>query len=825
MVTTQIARTRRPPRMSCSLVLAGLAAIAGGCGPEEPPRAPAARPGSILTARAPAETASARAERIARVQADASADYDVTDVGGILKTHNRAQRFDAEFADRVELRFAGGDHLAVSLQAYGCDGELEQTRGGSPHGTGNRVEYRREGVRSGDAPTEWYVHGPLGLEQGFTLETPLGCGGRDSVIEVALGGTLSPMMARGGQRVLLRSGHGTAVAAYGDLHVADATGRQLRSRLEVGVGSVRIWFDESDAVHPVRVDPLIGIEQAKLVSTEAEAYYDELGTSVALWGDTALTIGDKGPVYLFERAEGVWAAPASLTSNDPTYMYTFGSSIAISEDTILVGAGAVYVDEFTTHPGLVDVLVRSNGQWTYEASLQAADGLPYRTFGDAVAVWGDTAVVGSPTDVYTIPSGSGSVFVFTRSAGTWTQQAMLVTSTGSFLDLFGRSVAISGDTLVVGAMQDDDKGVDAGSAYVFEREGDVWTERVKLFGDDTVGGDDLGTSVAIAGDTIIVGAPGHSDVREDSGAAYVFVRTAARTWTQQAELVASTGSNATGLGSSVALEGDAAVVGAAYDSSEATYAGAAYIFTRTGTTWTEQSKLVASDGAQLDHFGYSLAMSSSSVLVGAPKDDDEALGVSGENRGSAYVFALTLTYGEPCIDDEDCVSGFCVDGVCCDSPCDSGPCDACSRALGATADGTCTALTTCDDGNACTLVDVCEGSECVGAEEVVCPPVDDCHSAGICDPRSGSCDNPPLPDGTPCTKGTCLRGQCESREEHESSSGDVRVVGGCDCGIAQGDRPDGFLIGLLLGLTGAIGSLRRSRSGRCRSRGACRSRC
>ena len=204
-----------------------------------------------------------------------------------------------------------------------------------------------------------------------------------------------------------------------------------------------------------------------------------------------------------------------------------------------------------------------------------------------------------------------------------------------------------GDTAVVGAEGDDDNGAYSGSAYVFVRSGSVWTEEAKLTASDGAAVDYFGVSVSVSGDTAVVGAWSGDGIVADSGSAYVFVRSGT-TWSEQAELTASDGAADDWFGFAVSVSGDTAVVGADYDDDNGMNSGSAYVFVRSGTTWTEQAKLTASDGAATDVFGRSVSVSGDAAVLGARLDDD-----NGTDSGSAYVFDLAeplvgLAAGEGC---------------------------------------------------------------------------------------------------------------------------------------------------------------------------------
>ena len=237
-----------------------------------------------------------------------------------------------------------------------------------------------------------------------------------------------------------------------------------------------------------------------------------------------------------------------------------------------------------------------------QVKLTAIDARAGDTFGNSVAVDGDTIVAGAPED----SSSRGSAYVFVRNGATWARQAKLTASDGAAGDLFGAAVAVSGDTIVVGAHGDDGVGplpyIGEGSAYVFVRNGTTWTEQAKLTPSDGGSGVLFGNRVTVDGDTIVAGAQGDDDAGMASGAAYVFVRNGA-TWTEQAKLTAADGAGADFFGVSVAVSGDTVVAGARGDSDVGTASGSAYVFVRNGATWTQQAKLTASDAAANDLFG------------------------------------------------------------------------------------------------------------------------------------------------------------------------------------------------------------------------------
>jgi len=377
-------------------------------------------------------------------------------------------------------------------------------------------------------------------------------------------------------------------------------------------------------------------EVAKLLASDAQAN-DYFGGSVAVSGDTAV-IGARyedtggsnaGAAYVFTRSGGSWTQQAKLLASDAQSSDYFGVSVAVSGDTAVIGA----YGEATggSYAGAVYVFTRTGGSWTQQAKLMASDAQSSDYFGDSVAVSGDTAVIGAYGED-TGGSYAGAVYVFTRSGGSWTQQAKLLASDAQSSDYFGVSVAVSGDTAVIGAYGEATGGSDAGAVYVFTRTGGSWTQQAKLMASDAQSSDQFGWSVAVSGDTAVIGARYEDTGGSDAGAAYVFTRSGG-SWTQQAKLLASDAQANDYFGGSVAVSGDTAVIGAYREDTGGSYAGAVYVFTRTGGSWTQQAKLMASDAQANDQFGWSVAVSGDTAVIGARYED-----TGGSDAGAVYVF-------------------------------------------------------------------------------------------------------------------------------------------------------------------------------------------
>jgi len=259
-----------------------------------------------------------------------------------------------------------------------------------------------------------------------------------------------------------------------------------------------------------------------------------------------------------------------------------------------------------------------------ETSFRAADGASHDGFGLAVALSGDTALVGAPGDD-DAGSSSGAAYVFEWSGSEWIEQKKLAPGGLGLGDRFGAAVSLDAQTALVGAWGDDDAGIDSGAAYVFERTPSGWALVQKLVGRGGAAGDRFGAAVSVAGDVAVVGAFGDDD---EAGAAHVFERTPSG-WAQTAVLVASDRASFDRFGASLSAFGEAVLVGARFHS----LGGAAYFFERRPSGWIEAQKLVASDAEVFDEFGAAVALASGRALIGAPRDSGVA-----SLMGSAYVF-------------------------------------------------------------------------------------------------------------------------------------------------------------------------------------------
>ncbi|MFN2589924.1 MAG: hypothetical protein ABR518_04060 [Actinomycetota bacterium] len=359
---------------------------------------------------------------------------------------------------------------------------------------------------------------------------------------------------------------------------------------------------------------------------------------------TARIVGILTGVVLYSLAgAGGWPTAAHAATASPGDI--FGYSAAVDGDTAVYGSPQ---DDplLLSNAGSATVFVRSGTTWTKQATLTANNASPGDFFGRWVEVDANTVIVGAPRNTSaarteTAAALAGSAYVFVRSGSSWSQQAELSSSDSSNGDLFGRGVAIEGDTAVVSAPFHDTNGKqDAGAAYVFVRSGSTWTKQAKLSAPDGRAGDLFSKDIALSGDTLIIGSPSADPGGlRNSGAAYIFVRSGS-TWTLQAKLVSPGPQYAGKFGRSVGVSGETVVVAAPYeDTSGGADAGRDYVFTRSGSTWTMQAPLIAPDGAANDRLGFRMDFQGDTAVLNAPQDDCPGV----NNCGSVYVYVRSGT--------------------------------------------------------------------------------------------------------------------------------------------------------------------------------------
>ncbi|MGH8428132.1 MAG: hypothetical protein ACRES7_09150 [Gammaproteobacteria bacterium] len=335
-----------------------------------------------------------------------------------------------------------------------------------------------------------------------------------------------------------------------------------------------------------------------------------------------IAVNDAHAAYPLTVDPLVWLEQ-EVTASNGTQDDSFGGTLALSGTTALVGAASA-----NNSQGAVYVFTESNGVWAQTQELSASDGAPDEDFGDSVAVAGTTALIGAPGVAL---DQSGSVYVFTESDGTWTQRQELTASGGLSQSYFGYSVALAGTTALIGA---PGTGNYQGATYVFSESGGTWSQTQELAASDGAPGDWFGWSVAVDGTSALIGVPLKN---LSQGVTYVFGESNG-TWTQTQELTASDGAYDNQFGRSVALAGTTALIGAPYATVNGnSEQGAAYVFTNSNGTWSQAQKLTASDGAVEAIFGFALSLSGNTALIGAYCHYYDPS--SGEcSPGVAYVF-------------------------------------------------------------------------------------------------------------------------------------------------------------------------------------------
>ncbi len=360
--------------------------------------------------------------------------------------------------------------------------------------------------------------------------------------------------------------------------------------------------------------PLVGKQVAELRGSGTVAG-DNFGYAAAISG-TAAVVGAyghgnfAGRAYVFTKTSRGWKQTAELKGSDTVAGDDFGTAVAISGATAVVGANGSH-----GRAGRAYVFTKTSRGWKQTAELKGSDTVAGDEFGTAVAVSGATAVVGA----WIHAKSAGRAYVFTKTAAGWKQAAELKVAHAAADDEFGASVAVSGSSVVVGAPGPAKGG---SSAYLFSKTRTGWKQVTRLTGSDTAMSDAFGYSVTISGSIAVVGAYHHASV---SGRAYVFTRTKAG-WKQAAELRSSDATAGDMFGYRVAVSGTTAVVGAL---NHASFAGRAYLFTKTAAGWKQAAELKGSDTAAGDEFGSAVAISGATAVVGAPGH---------ANAGRTYVF-------------------------------------------------------------------------------------------------------------------------------------------------------------------------------------------
>ncbi|MBK7875770.1 MAG: immunoglobulin domain-containing protein [Planctomycetes bacterium] len=529
------------------------------------------------------------------------------------------------------------------------------------------IATRREGTRLvhewDDALLEWWDNAPAGLEHGFTVLAPP-AGTNDFLVwTLSWNGELRPLAATRTRAVRFVDAEGAPVLDYAGLAVFDASGQALDAWIDVDSTALRLWVDVRGAQYPLEIDPTV--QQAYLKASNTDAS-DAFGDSIAAFEDRILV----GAPFESSAATGV-------NGNQ--------------NDNSAPASGAAYIFR------------RNGATWVQEAYLKASNTGANDWFGFSVALDDEFAVVGAISE-----DGSslgvdgpqndlglecGAAYVYRRSGTTWTQVAYLKASNTDTGDHFGERVALWKNRIAIAAPherslatgidgnQADNSGLDSGAVYVFHFDGAHWSQEAYVKASNTNAGDSFGVSLALgdqAGLPVLLvgadeessGAMGLNGNQTDnsmpaSGAVYAFSRPIGG-WSQEAYIKASTPDAADRFGSSIAVDGLTAVVGARGESSTATgvdgnqsnngapRSGAAYVFSHAAGSWVQQAYLKATNTDSLDLFGGGVAVQGERIVVTAPREYGGSAGINGDqtdnsvpDAGSAYVFGRCGTTWRP----------------------------------------------------------------------------------------------------------------------------------------------------------------------------------
>jgi len=557
---------------------------------------------------------------------------------GALAAENAPHKLAVDFTRRGVALRSGTAQWGLALRGYGYGNALNVVGTTVPRASSNRVEYGRGSL------TEWYVNGPLGLEQGFTINKPPNragdhnsgvatAGGQPLTLALALSGNSAAAVDQSHTSLTLTDREGQAALRYTGLTAYDSADTPLRAWLEVYGEQLLLKVNDAQARYPVVIDPWVQL--AELTASDGAAD-DSLGYSAAISGNTVVlgtpqANNNDGAAYVFVKPARGWKTmtqTAKLSPSDQAYHY--GNSVAVNGNTVVVGAPWT---EINGHPseGSAYVFVKPARGWRdmkATAELTSNTSSDYIYFGTSVTAGGNTVVVSA--------GGAGLAYVFLKPAKGWKSVPPTAELSGGLG--FGVALSMSGNTVVAGANGCCVEGqVYPGEADVFVEPSTGWANMsptAVLNGSDETADDSFGASVGISGNTVVVGSPYNDNSK---GAAYVFVKPSGG-WAnmdETAKLTASDGESDDLFGTSVAISGNTAVSGAYFYDRGSGHEGAVYVYVKPASGWKTTSnsnaELTVSGSAYL---GYAVSISGNNLLAGAP---DTNVG-SNSGQGAAYVF-------------------------------------------------------------------------------------------------------------------------------------------------------------------------------------------
>jgi len=366
---------------------------------------------------------------------------------------------------------------------------------------------------------------------------------------------------------------------------------------------------------------------------------DSFGYGVAIDGTTALVgalqadiegVKDTGAAYVYVRDNSVWRQQAKLVAQPAFAEDTLGGKVALKKNIAMLGV--MRRDDKGKDSGAVVSFERESNNWKQHHIFTAPDAKPGDAFGQSIALTENHLVIGAPRND-ALGLDSGAAYIYQRENDTWHFQTKITASDGAAEDLFGISVAIDGNTILVGADLHDEKAEDAGAVYVYAYDDNQWKQEAKLTASDGGKTDIFGVRVAISKNTALISAR-RDDIEGmgiDAGSAYIFVREGG-IWTQRAKLTSPDGQADDRFGRGVALDGDTAIISAMNHDANGSNTGALYVYKNGADGWRYTSKLLAKSSMPDDRFGWNVGLSDGVAIIGTPLHD-----AKGKESGAVYI--------------------------------------------------------------------------------------------------------------------------------------------------------------------------------------------
>lgn len=406
----------------------------------------------------------------------------------------------------------------LKLTRFGAEQKLQELSRSDLRILSNRAEYR---YSNSPEIVAWYENGPLGLQQGFTIQSPPSKLKPDSKVVLSLSQTGNLKSELKNNEISLKNEKGEKLFRYAGLIAYDSRGKNLPTQMRLDASRLLIEVDDKGANYPIVVDPFI--QTQKLTASDGAAN-DSFGVAVAINGST-IVVGASGEeaAYIFTSSNNLWSQSQKLTATDTVSGDGFGSSVAITNSTIVIGAPTADIAA-NTDQGAAYIFSLSNGTWSQSQKLTANDGAALDHFGGSASINDATISIGAAEANVGLNADQGAVYIFTSSNGTWSQSQKLTASDGASGDLFGSSVSLSGPTIAIGSRGAEISGnTDQGAAYVFSLSNGIWSQSQKLTANDGATLDSFGDSIAIDEATLAVGAR-LADVggNTNQGAVYLF---------------------------------------------------------------------------------------------------------------------------------------------------------------------------------------------------------------------------------------------------------------------------------------------------------------